>query len=136
MKRCLQSGPAGPQSKPILCSGPLANPFASARLYGSVLAPGPKGLSVCTISVPVGLSPKGRSEATALGSKDSPTGLQGFPLSAEAGGRSQIMNTPLDSPSIDLQAEGLTRSVRASSLEIAPPIPQKGPCHFEAAMVF
>lgn len=54
----------------ILCSGPLANPFASARLYGSVLAPDPKGLSVCTISVPVGLSPKGRSEATALGSKE------------------------------------------------------------------
>ena len=90
----------------ILRSGPLANPFASARLYGSVLAPDPKGLSVCTISVPVGLSPKGRSEATALGTKDSPTGLQGFPLSAEAEGRSQIMNTPLDSPSIDLQAEG------------------------------
>jgi hypothetical protein len=50
----------------------------------------------------VGLSPKGRSEATALGSKDSPTGLQGFPLSAEAEGRSQIMDTPSDSPSIDL----------------------------------
>ena len=43
---------------------------------------------------------------SALGSKDSPTGLQGFPLRAEAGGRSQIINTPLDSPSIDLQAEG------------------------------
>ena len=27
--------------------------LASARLYGSVLAPDPKGLSVCTISVPV-----------------------------------------------------------------------------------
>ena len=65
-----------PKALPItacLCSGPLANPFASARLYGSVLAPDPKGLPVCTISVPVGLSPKGRSEATDLGSKDSPT---------------------------------------------------------------
>ncbi len=39
--------------------------------------------------------------------RPSPTGLQGFPLSAKAEGRSQITNAPLHSPSIDLQAEGL-----------------------------